>query len=198
MSDEKKAIVVVTGSSRCGTSLMMRMLQAGGVPVFVDKDGGIPNEVAFETDHALTLPEQTAWLDECEGKAVKILEPLRFRPPAGREYRFILMRRKPMEQAKSQIKFLRWMGMNADTKQTRRMANGLLADYPRMLGLLMALGPVHTVSFEELLRHPRVVGKAVAGFLERELDVEKMAAQVITRGPECLEGMLEASIAVRP
>ena len=66
-----KAIVVVTGFGRCGSSLAMRMLCAGGMPVTTD------NRDSFEDERVMRLPGDTRWLRECEGRALKVLDPYR-------------------------------------------------------------------------------------------------------------------------
>jgi hypothetical protein len=59
-------ITIVAGAGRCGTSLLMQMLHAGGMPVIAD------NKESFESER--TEPdiyrENTAWLQA--GHALKI------------------------------------------------------------------------------------------------------------------------------
>ena len=186
------SITVVTGSSRCGTSLMMRMLHAGGVPVYCEP-GNVG--ISFETNQAVRLPAAHAWLNECEGKAVKILEPTTFRPPSGPTYRFILMQRDVWEQAKSQVKFLRVVGgiRAVRMEDVPRLARGLVQDYPKMLEFLQGLGLVLPLRFEEVLAEPGLMARTVQAFLGRPLDTDKMAAQVFPRDPRCLKGLLEAA-----
>lgn len=184
-------IVVVTGSTRCGTSLVMGMLHAGGLPVHAE------NHIAYEHVDVLGLPDETAWLDRCAGKAVKALEPLHHRLPAGRRYRFVLMKRDPVEQAKSQVKFMRLVGgVRVGDDAVQLLAESLRQDYPRMLGHLTDLGPVVTLRFEEVLADPPRAARLLASFLNfaEPLDVAAMAARVRPRGPECLPGLLELDL----
>jgi hypothetical protein len=62
-------ITVVAGIPRSGTSMMMRMLHAGGMPIFAG------NLLSYETDMVQKLPHRWQWLKACEGKVVKILDP---------------------------------------------------------------------------------------------------------------------------
>lgn len=184
-------VTVVTGFSRCGTSLMMQMLQAGGYPTFSD------HTVSYETDHALELPENTTWLKQCEGKAVKILEPQSHTPPAGLDYRFLWMRRNAREQAKSQLKFMRLVGgfdMPSSRSQVLAMAAGIKRDTPAALALLRGLGRTMVVEFEELLARPGPVSAAVARYLGANMDLARMVATVRRRPPECLPGLLELQL----
>ena len=59
-------IVVVTGLPRSGTSLMMQMLEAGGMEVLTDgvrkPDEDNPRGY-YEFERVKRLPEDTGWLD---------------------------------------------------------------------------------------------------------------------------------------
>jgi hypothetical protein len=79
---------------------MMRMLYRGGLQVVAE------NKASFEHPDVMKLPADSSILEECEGKAVKILDPLVYRPPYGPHYRFILMTRDPKEMMRSHAKFL--------------------------------------------------------------------------------------------
>ena len=75
-------IIVVTGIPRSGTTLMMRMLEAGGIPVYYDDDRPVEfreNGVNYinysvilrETDKIHRLKDgDGSWLKDCEGKVV--------------------------------------------------------------------------------------------------------------------------------
>ena len=183
-------IITVTGSTRCGSTMMMRMLAAGGLPVFAD------NTVSMETALALQLPTVTAWLHGCEGKAVKLLEPLAFPPPSGYDYRFLLMLRDPLEQARSMRKFFNALheeGMAIPRSAVATIARGLREDIPQMRHFLQSLGSVCDVRFEEVLRDPVQAAQHVAAYLGDccVLDAQAMAAVVVQRPPSCLPGFLE-------
>ena len=188
MTDE---IVAVTGSGRSGTSLMMQMLSAGGLPAYADRQAQ-----PYECARTLMLAHDHAWLPECYGHALKVLEPLHIKPFPRAPWRFILMQRNPVEQAKSQRKWLTMVANeNVPKTAVARIANGLRADLPKMRALLQRYGPVLDVSFEELLAHPMETATAIAEFVPVPLDVERMAAQVLRRSPACHPGLLELEFA---
>src|SRR5579863_8288172 len=89
-------ITIVSGLPRSGTSLMMQMLAAGGMPVLSDgerqPDSDNPRGY-FEWELIKLLPQQPGCIAEAEGKAVKIISQLLFALPPGREYRVIFMQR---------------------------------------------------------------------------------------------------------
>lgn len=180
-------IIAVTGSTRCGTTLLMRMLNAGGIPAYAE------NLVSFETPRIFDLPADSSWLSECEGHAVKLLEPLYLLPLPRLEWRFILMRRNPREQARSQIKFMNMLGTPVPDSALEPLIASLRADLPKMRKTLGRYGPVLDVSFEEVLERPLETAYRVEKFVGKRnaLDTNAMAAQVIARSADCYPGLLE-------
>jgi hypothetical protein len=72
-------IIIVSGVPRSGTSLMMQMLAAGGLPVLTDgvrqADHDNPRGY-YEWERVKTLPQDPACIGETEGKAVKVISSL--------------------------------------------------------------------------------------------------------------------------
>ena len=105
-----KTIIVVSGLPRSGTSMMMNMLAAGGVPIVSDSirnaDEDNPNGY-FEFEPVKQLSEgQNEWLAEADRKVVKIVSALLEYLPAGHRYRIIFMERDIKEILSSQRKML--------------------------------------------------------------------------------------------
>ena len=77
-------IVVVSGLPRSGTSLMMQMLQAGGMPLLIDDlrmpDADNPNGY-WEYEPVKRLQQDSSWIPKAEGKAVKWSALLQYLPP---------------------------------------------------------------------------------------------------------------------
>ncbi|MDP6444774.1 MAG: sulfotransferase family protein, partial [Pirellulaceae bacterium] len=65
-------ITIVTGLPRSGTSMMMKMLEAGGVPPLADHrraaDLDNPNGY-YEFEPVKRTKEDPSWLSEAEGRA---------------------------------------------------------------------------------------------------------------------------------
>ncbi len=105
-------ITIVTGYPRSGTSLMMQMLEAGGLPVLRDDAFRPPDERNprgyYEIEAALKLGAEgqtTDWVAGAQGKAVKIIAyQLRFLPPEF-AYRVVFMRRRVAEVLASSGEF---------------------------------------------------------------------------------------------
>ncbi len=103
-------VVIVSGLPRSGTSMMMKMLEAGGIPPLTDHvrtaDDDNPKGY-YEFERAKKLREgDAAWLPEAEGKAVKVIAALLTYLPSGYEYRVLFMRRRMEEILASQAKML--------------------------------------------------------------------------------------------
>jgi len=93
ISKEKTArpvITIVSGLPRSGTSMMMKMLEAGGISPLTDElreaDSDNPKGY-YEFERVKKLKEgDTAWLPEAQGKAVKVISALLQHLPEGYSY----------------------------------------------------------------------------------------------------------------
>lgn len=119
-------ITVVTGLPRSGTSLMMQMLAAGGMAVLTDERRGADASNAkgyFEHEAAKRLAENSDWLEEARGKAVKIVVPLlQFLPPRF-AYKILFMDRLWEEILASQEAMIRRLGRKAGGAGPGALAN---------------------------------------------------------------------------
>ena len=91
-------IVVVSGLPRSGTSMMMRMLEAGGIPILADGERGadVDNPKGyFELEQIKNLEKETdkSYLRAARGKAVKVISFLIKELPDENDYRVLFMRR---------------------------------------------------------------------------------------------------------
>ena len=183
-------ITVVTGFTRSGTSLMMQMLHRGGMDVYAE------NHYSYETPETMTLPRRIKWLDRVEGRAIKMLEPLEFYPPKNRAYRFILMTRKPEEQAKSQVKFMHAASPGvikcSDNQAIQTLAASIRRDTPKAVKFLQTYteSTLIEISFESLIDDPFETACRVSDFCGG-LNVKAMVEQVIRRSSDCLPYLLE-------
>lgn len=184
---DESTITIVSGFGRCGSSLVMQMLAAGGMPV----TGLYPG---FEDERTIPhnrVHKATAeWFAMIPGHAVKILDPQEAPIPKG-NYRAIWCRRDYTEQAKSHMKFLRIMGIRrGPPAPITNLVRSYKADAPLAWKALRDAGAQHImdIRFEEILFSPRRYAALIAGFCGG-LDVEKMAAVVKSRSPLCASGL---------
>lgn len=186
-------ITIVTGFQRCGSSLMMQMLAAGGMPTFSDEEMGYP---AFETHRQHAAPDPV-WFASCDGKALKWLEPQHtMPPPVDCELRVLWMKRDYDQQAKSAVKFMRLVGgVHLPGAARRQMAASYRTNEKAALRLwLQRAARVLVVDFEDVLANPYKSAMAVSLFLNVPLDTQAMGKQVRVRPPECLDGLLELAL----
>jgi hypothetical protein len=183
------SVVIVSGFQRCGSSLVMQMLAAGGMPIFHDPSMGYP---AFETQ----INMRGGPLDAYDGRALKWLEPLHLMPEkSGVEIQTIWMTRDHLQQAKSAVKFMTHvMGMRVRTSTTRKIMRSYDRDEAASIRAWERRGLVLIVDFETVLRMPASVASTVAQFIGRELDIAAMVGQVKARDASCLPYLLEAEL----
>src|SRR5262249_33021607 len=134
-------IVVVSGLPRSGTSMAMKMLDAGGVPTLTDgiraADDSNPKGY-FELERVKELDKNgdSAWLAGARGKAVKIISFLLTYVPESYDYQVIFMDRDIDEVLASQNKMLAARGEAAGTApdaQIRQAYQGHLTKVDRFL-----------------------------------------------------------------
>lgn len=172
----------VSGLSRCGTTLMMRMLDVGGISTFCD------SKASYESGHCTFGAKILDLMPMVGNAAVKILDPIHYQWPGHLEAQMIWLRRDPIEQAKSQIKFLKMIGVNIQKDRVRELADSIEPDTIEAQNFLSSIGLyLLTVHFEDILSDPASIALGISEFLKRpDLDLQRMAAVVIKRGPECL------------
>lgn len=175
-------VILVAGLGRCGTTMVMNMLAAAGVPCV----GPAP---AYEVDEVNHRPPSYDWLRAQQGKALKLLNPHCSAPLPPCPSVVIWLDRDRIEQARSHAKFVHLVAgaPAADRRHVRAMAKGLERD--RGLALLALPGRrTLRLSFEELLDDPRNAAHRLHAFLYPDfgaLDVSAMAAVVRRRSPKC-------------
>ena len=114
----KPAVTVVSGLPRSGTSMMMKMLEAGGILPLTDKirtadDDNPKGYYEFERVKQMDKGD-TAWMADAQGKTVKVISQLLRYMPAEYEYKVIFMRRNMSEILASQKKMLLNRGEDPD------------------------------------------------------------------------------------
>jgi hypothetical protein len=117
-------VTVVSGLPRSGTSMMMRMLEAGGIPPITDghRRADPDNPLGyFELEVVKQLPNKAEWLEGAEGKAVKAVSALVEKLPPGHQYRVIFMQREINEVLASQRRMLERRGEYIDQNRDNAM-----------------------------------------------------------------------------
>lgn len=176
-------ITVVSGLPRSGTSMMMRMLAAGGLSIVTDDlraaDEDNPKGY-FEFERVKVLDQDTSWLPEARGKAVKIVAALLKHLPLQHHYRVVFMRRNISEVLASQRLMLIRRGESANDVDDDRMAELFGRHVERVEAWLAAQRNVDVlyVNYGAVLANPSAEAARVNGFLGGELDERRMSAAV--------------------
>lgn len=177
-------ITVVSGLPRSGTSLMMQMLAAGGVPALSDgqrrADEDNPRGY-FELEATKRTRTDASWLLRATGHAVKVIHVhLRDLPLEGHHYRVLLMQRELREVLSSQRTMLERRGESYDPSQDalfERVFRQQLAEVSAWLQHQPTMRSM-LVDFKLLLESPRLLAEGVARFLELPLDLDAMELAV--------------------
>jgi len=176
-------ITVVSGLPRAGTSMVMKMLEAGGLPVLSDghrcADEDNPDGY-FEFERVKNLREDPTWLPLAVGKAVKVISWLLRDLPDGYRYDIIFVRRAMAEVLASQRQMLLRRGAAAACADDERMA-ALYAKHLREVSAWLgtqAHVSVLYVEHREAVGNPLAVAERVNAFLGGELDPARMAGAV--------------------
>ena len=106
-------IHIVSGLPRSGTSMMMKIMDASGVPAVTDSirkaDEDNPKGY-FEYEKVKQIKSDTSWLEDCDGKCVKMVSALLPYLPKNYQYSIVFMERDLNEIYVSQNKMLRHLG----------------------------------------------------------------------------------------
>ena len=178
-------IVVVSGLPRSGTSMMMRMLEAGGVAILSDGEraADIDNPKGyFELERIKDLESEKdkSYLRAARGKAVKVISFLIQFLPDENDYRIVFMRRDLDEVLASQKKMIDRLA-SADTGAgAEAMKEAFRNDIARVRVLSrtrpnFALVEVH---YRDAVADPAGACRAVNAFLGGRLDEAAMRAAV--------------------
>ncbi len=177
-------IVVVSGLPRSGTSLMMKMLSAGGIPPLTDElrvaDRDNP-EGYYEFERVKQLDKgDTAWVEEADGKAVKVISFLLKHLPAGFPYQVVFVRRHMAEILASQRKMLVHRGEDPNKMDDAQMA-AVFEKHLQQIDLWLRNQPnieLLYVHYSDIMSDPLVEITRLQRFLGRDLDAQGMLETV--------------------
>lgn len=178
-----RPIIVVSGLPRSGTSMAMKMLEAGGMEIVTDgeREADEDNPRGYYEDERvkdLANTPDKSWLRASRGRAVKVISFLLKDLPANLNYQVILMRRDLTEVLASQRKMLDRRGEADETPDERMME--LWQDQLWRVNYLLKKAPQFEwveIDYGEALRDPAAAATRIAGLVEG-LD-EKAMAEVV-------------------
>jgi tetratricopeptide (TPR) repeat protein len=179
---EREIITIVSGLPRSGTSLMMQILEAAGLPPFTDKkrrpDESNPRGY-YEHEKIADLLSNgdRSWIKEAKGSAIKVIAPLLAHLPrkvrrSGTDpenlyYQVLFMERDIEEILQSQATMLRRLGKSCPTNEKAADIRKAYRQQERHAKNWCISPGIHamTVRFQTLVHHPNETLPQIAAFL---------------------------------
>jgi hypothetical protein len=177
-------IVVVSGLPRSGTSMMMKMLEAGGIPPVTDElrtadDDNPKGYYEFERVKQMDKGD-TGWVNDAQGKVVKVISALLKHLPSGHNYQVIFLRRHMSEILASQRKMLIRRGEDPDKMDDAQMAMLFERHVQGVEQWLAKQSNIEVlyVHYSDVMADPLATINTLGRFLGRDMDVRAMAEVV--------------------
>ena len=174
-------ITIVSGLPRSGTSMMMKVLEAGGLEVFTDNlrtaDEDNPKGY-FELEDVKALKDgKSDWMQDAPGKVVKVISSLLEYLPSEYKYKIVFMRREIAEVLASQKQMLIRRGESSEGDD-QKMAE-IFQEHLKRVRVWLANQPnmdILYVDYNALMADPNPEIKAVAEFLGLIENLDAMLA----------------------
>ena len=165
--------------------MMMGMLEAGGVEILTDgirkaDEDNPKGYFEFEAVKELAKDRSKSWFEDAPGKAVKVVSELLKELPSGLLFKLIFINRNLEEVIASQNKMLVRRGEPPDGGDDEKM----MLLFERHLGKVnqwidrQSHFEVIFLDYQKVLEDPTGQAEKIKAFLQRELDVTKMARVV--------------------
>jgi len=172
-------ITIVLGFPRSGTSMVMRMLEAGGKKVVTDniKKADEDNPKGYyEFERVKKIKEDSSWLEDTKGKVFKMVSMLLYELPKDQNYRVIFMKRNMDEMISSQRKMLERQKpeqSDVDYKKMASLYEKYLRDIKPWLETQENIDVIY-ISYNDLIANPLENLTNLSRFLDNRLEVDSM------------------------
>jgi hypothetical protein len=177
---DQDVLTIVSGLPRSGTSMMMRMVDAGGIAALTDNvrraDEDNPRGY-FEYEPVKQTKQDPSWLDTAGGRVVKMVYRLLYDLPPSRRYRVIFMRRNLSEVVASQDVMLSRRGREGGDLSKEKLI-GLFEQQLAEFDAWIRRQPnfeILYVNYNEALKNAAQTVKTVNEFLGGGLDTAAMS-----------------------
>lgn len=179
----KGEITVVSGLPRSGTSMMMQMLDKGGMEILTDGNREADNNNPkgyYEYDPVKKLAMDKSWMGEASGKAVKIIAQLVGHLPDKFNYKIIFMDREISEVLASQQIMLG----KEDHVEAKAFPVGLAETFKKQVEKMdawvesQANIEIMRVNYSDVINNPEEEAENICAFLGQSLDIKAMAEVV--------------------
>lgn len=175
-------ITIVSGLPRSGTSLIMQMLEKGGMKILTDNvrkaDENNPKGY-YEYERVKALQRDSSWLPAAEGKAVKVIAQLLKYLPKEFEYKVIFIERNIEEVLISQQKMLESMGqkISSNKEVMKKVFENQLEETKQWLSSQDNISVLY-LQHREVLYHPHATAEEISTFLNLSIKIDGMTQVV--------------------
>jgi len=171
-------ITIVSGLPRSGTSLIMQMLEKGGMEILTDNvrkaDESNPRGY-YEYEKMKSLQRDSSWLVEADGKAIKVIAQLLKYLPQQFEYKVIFIERNIKEVLISQQKMLEKLGQKHPSNNDilSKVFQKQIADTQKWLERQNNISSLF-LSYTDALFEQRATVENITSFLGLDLEMYAM------------------------
>ncbi len=174
-------ITLVSGLPRSGTSLMMQMLDKGGMEILQDhiREADISNPKGYyEYAPVMSLYKDNSWLHKGQNKALKVVAPLLKSLDTKYRYKIIFMKRDLNEIIQSQQKML---GKSDDVFPVK-----IYNEFQKLLSNVNIWNKkepgveILYVDYKDVLEKPEEIINKIEKFIGKELNSEAMKGCIDT------------------
>ncbi|MCP4372110.1 MAG: sulfotransferase [Deltaproteobacteria bacterium] len=180
---ENDPVVIVSGLPRCGTSMMMQMLAAGGIPIVTDHirkpDQDNPRGY-YEYEKVKQIKKDASWIKKCRGKTFKMVSALLYYLPQNERFKVIFMQRDMNEMLASQDAMLQRLERKTDDSSNAEMLDRFqkhIREVEKWLEEQKNIEVIY-IRHNEVIQGPHECAKLVSRFLEDKLDTVRMAGVI--------------------
>lgn len=182
--DLGQPIVIVSGLPRSGTSMMMKMLEAGGLPIMTDsiRTADIDNPKGYyEYERVKDLEKETdkSYIKEGRGKVLKVISFLLKDLPDENAYKIIFMRRDLGEVIASQNKMIKHRGEKDDSDD--KMMIDAYMNHLAAVRIMVRKRPnfeMVEIRYDTTVQDPKEAARQVNVFLGGKLNEAAMGQMV--------------------
>lgn len=190
ISDSHEVVTIVSGLPRSGTSLMMQILQAVGIPIFTDgkrvaDDSNTKGYYEHDLVSGLMKPGDRSWLTDAKGHALKVVAPLLASLPKALKseqdfqkisYRILFMERDLEEILSSQSAMLKRLGKAEPTGNVSKAYQQQINHAAKWIDHHEI--PTLSINYQELVHQPEQLLNQLATFLGAQDQLEAMQAVI--------------------
>ena len=178
---------IVSGLPRSGTSMMMQILEAGGLTPVTDNvrladASNAKGYYEHEAVKALSKGDYRCLLN-AEGCAIKIISSLLMFLPSDRQYKIIFMRRDINQILKSQTAMLHTLNKEADSSSDHKMKILYSQHLHKVSKWIESKNNIDVlyIDYDQILEKPSAHIHKLKNFIDQAVDTRKMTTCIDKR-----------------